>query len=160
MDSLPPPPQREQCRCICFCAMPAALPAPSSRSAEEWDFLQLNVLKASRSSKVCITCQHFRYEVDRHCVTLLTCPIHQGLIPQGEHLTKRCSGGVIKGVWCVSLCSATLNIYEEGVFLLILKDLISTLYRQTSAFDPFFHVFIIFVSLSFLVLVIFPVRYS
>ena len=37
-----------------------------------------------------MTCQHFRYEVGRHCVTLLTCPINQGLIPQGEHLNKRC----------------------------------------------------------------------
>jgi hypothetical protein len=34
-----------------------------------------------------LTCQHFRYEVGRHCVTVLTSPIHQGLIPQGEHLT-------------------------------------------------------------------------
>ena len=76
--------------------MPSALPAPSATSAEEWDFLQLNVLKPSRSSSVCMTCQHFRYEVGRHCVTLLTCPIHQGLIPQGEHLTKRCSGWVAR----------------------------------------------------------------
>ena len=84
--------------------MPAPLPVPPSRSAEEWDFLQLNVLKPSRSSKVCITCQRFRYEVDRHCVTLLTCPIHQGLIPQGEHLTKRCFQWVarqkVRQGWC------------------------------------------------------------
>jgi len=37
-----------------------------------------------------MTCQHFRYEVGRHCATLLTCPIHQGLIPQGEYLNKMC----------------------------------------------------------------------
>ena len=84
--------------------MHAALPVPPSRSAEEWDFLQANVLKPSLSSKVCITCQHFRYEVDRHCVTLLICPIHQGLIPQGEHLTKRCSQWVarqeVRQGWC------------------------------------------------------------
>ena len=76
--------------------MPAALPVPPSCAAEEWDLLQANVLQPSRSSKVCITCQHFHYEVDRHCVTLLTCPIHQGLIPQGEHLTKRCSQWVAR----------------------------------------------------------------
>ena len=84
--------------------MPAALPVPPSRSAEEWDFLQANVLKPSRSSKVCITCQHFCYEVDRHCGTLLTCPIRQGLIPQGEHLTKRCSQWMarqeVRQGWC------------------------------------------------------------
>jgi hypothetical protein len=67
--------------------MTAARPAAP---AEEWDHLDVGVLKPSRSGAVCITCQHFRYEVGRHCVTVLTCPIHQGLIPQGEHLTKRC----------------------------------------------------------------------
>ena len=55
------------------------------------DHLELDVLRPSRSGAVCITCQHFCYEVGKHCVTLLTCPVHQGLIPQGEHLTKRCS---------------------------------------------------------------------
>ncbi len=46
-----------------------------------------------------MTCQHFRYEVGRHCVTLLTCPIHQGLIPQGEHFNKICLQ--------VKICSAS-----------------------------------------------------
>ena len=67
------------------------MPAADSVAAEEWDYLDIDVLKPARSSRVCMTCQHFRYEVGRHCVTLLTCPIHQGLIPQGEHLTRRCS---------------------------------------------------------------------
>ena len=64
--------------------MPAVRPVPPATPAEEWEFLELDVLKPARSSKVCITCQHFRYEVDQHCVTLLTCPIHQGLIPQAS----------------------------------------------------------------------------
>jgi hypothetical protein len=64
--------------------------------AEEWDDLDWDVLQSSRTSALCITCQHFRYEVGRHCVTLLTCPIHQGLIPQGQHLTKRCSQWVAR----------------------------------------------------------------
>ena len=51
-----------------------------------------------------MTCQHFRYEVGRHCVTLLTCPIHQGLIPQGEHLTKRCSQWVARQEVAVGWC--------------------------------------------------------
>ena len=53
---------------------------------------------------VCITCQDFRYEVGKHCDTLLTCPIHQGLTPQGEHLTKRCAQWVprreVREGWC------------------------------------------------------------
>ena len=66
-------------------------PASAALShAGEWEDLDVDVLRPSRSSAVCITCQHFRYEVGKHCVTLLTCPIHQGLIPQGEHLTTRC----------------------------------------------------------------------
>ena len=73
--------------------MPAADPLPH---AEEWDDLDWDVLQPSRTSAVCIACQHFRYEVGRHCVTLLTCPIHQGLIPQGEQLTKRCAQWVAR----------------------------------------------------------------
>ena len=38
---------------------------------------------------MCITSQNFRYEFGRRCFTLLTCPIHQSLITQGEHLTNR-----------------------------------------------------------------------
>ena len=41
-------------------------------------------------------CQHFRYEVGNRCVTVLTFPIHQGLIPQGEHLAKRCAQWVAR----------------------------------------------------------------
>ena len=59
--------------------------------AEEWEYLGGGVLRPARTAAVCIACQHFRYEVGSQCVTVLTCPIHQGLIPQGEHLTKRCA---------------------------------------------------------------------
>ena len=58
---------------------------------EEWAYLDHVVLRPSRSGQVCITCRHFSYEVSRSCVTLLTCPIHQALIGQGEQLTRRCS---------------------------------------------------------------------
>jgi hypothetical protein len=58
--------------------------------------LDVDILRPSRSGVVCINCQQFRHEVGKHCVTQLTCPIHQGLIPQGEHLTKRCSRWVAR----------------------------------------------------------------
>ena len=35
-------------------------------------------------------CDHFRYACTVQCVTLLTCPVHQKLIPQGDHLIKGC----------------------------------------------------------------------
>ena len=40
-------------------------------SEEEWDFVE--GLKQTRSSCVCMTCQHFSYVCDQHCHTLLTC---------------------------------------------------------------------------------------
>jgi len=58
-------------------------------------------------SVVNLTGQHFRYEVGRHCVTVLTCPIHQGLIPQGEHLTKRCAQWVARREVAVGWCPET-----------------------------------------------------
>ena len=83
--------------------MPAARPA-DPETVEEWRYLDIDVLRPARSSRVCMTCQHFRYEVGRHCVTLLTCPIHQDLIPQGEYLTKRCAQWVARREevmgWC------------------------------------------------------------
>jgi len=81
--------------------MSSARPALPS---EEWDFLDVDVLRPARSCAVCITCQHFRYEVGRHCVTVLTCPIHQGLIPQGEHVTKRCAQWVARREVAVGWC--------------------------------------------------------
>ena len=81
------------------------MPAVDPVNAEEWDYLDIDVLKPARSSKVCMTCQHFHYEVGRHCVTLLTCPIHQRLIPQGDHLTRRCSRWVPRREVAVGWCS-------------------------------------------------------
>ena len=80
-------------------------PARPALPAEEWDYLDVDVLRSARSGAVCITCQHFRYEVGKHCVTVLTCPIHQGLIPQGEHLTRRCAQWVARREVAVGWCS-------------------------------------------------------
>jgi hypothetical protein len=49
--------------------------------AEAWEYLDLDVLRPSRSGAVCITCPHFRHEVGRYYLTLLTFLIQQGLIP-------------------------------------------------------------------------------
>ena len=84
--------------------MSTARPA-DPETVEEWRYLDIDVLRPARSSKVFMTCQHFRYEVGRHCVTLLTCPIHQGLIPQGEHLTMRCAQWVARREKVVGWCA-------------------------------------------------------
>ena len=89
---------------------------PSAAPAEKWEFLEWDALKPSRSSSVCITCQHFRYEVGRHCLTVLTCPNHQCLIPQGEHLTKRCAQWVLGVRWRLSdLFQRSLVLRESWI---------------------------------------------
>jgi hypothetical protein len=58
--------------------------------AEEWPFLDQEVLVQARSHKVCMTCHWFQHQAGVNCITLLTCQLHQGLIAHGEHLTSRC----------------------------------------------------------------------
>ena len=69
------------------------------RLSEEWDDLDVEVLRPARSGAVCITCQHFRDEVGNHCLTVLTCPIHQSGIRNGENLTKRWFQCVLGGTF-------------------------------------------------------------
>ena len=65
-------------------------PVKVTDEPEEWDYFEHGELQHSRGSAVCMTCEHFTYSCTKQCITLLTCPIHQRLIQQGEHLTKRC----------------------------------------------------------------------
>ena len=66
------------------------LPKKRYPEEEDWDYLEKDTLKLSRSACVCMTCQKFRYSCDRHSFTLLTCRAHRRLIPQGSHITCRC----------------------------------------------------------------------
>ena len=66
------------------------LPQKRYNSEEEWDYLEEDTLKHTRSASVCMTCVHFRYSCDKYCHTLLTCNAHHRLIPQGAHLTSKC----------------------------------------------------------------------
>ena len=56
---------------------------------QSWGYLENEILVRKRR-KICITCTHFRYSTTSSCVTMLTCPFHQKLIPQGDHLVKGC----------------------------------------------------------------------
>ena len=60
------------------------------RKMEEWSYFDYNGELKSKRTKICITCSHFRYTTDALCRTLLTCPLHEKLIPQGDHLIKGC----------------------------------------------------------------------
>ena len=79
-------------------------PVEALEHPEEWSYFTNLELVKSRGSSVCLTCEHFTYTCDKSCFTLLTCPLHQRLIPQGEHLTKRCLNWQKKRVlqtgWC------------------------------------------------------------
>ena len=59
-------------------------------SWEEWHYFENSGLLKKKRTKICITCDHFRYSMTDQCATILTCPFHQKLIPQGEHLIKGC----------------------------------------------------------------------
>jgi len=61
-------------------------------ACDAWPYLEADVLRPSRSRKICMTCHWFRYQAGVNCIALLTCQLHQGLISQGEHLTRRCQG--------------------------------------------------------------------
>ena len=73
---------------------------------EEWDFV--DGLKTTRSSCVCMTCQHFVYGVDRHCHTVVGCSLRRRQLQQGEHLKKRC------GLWAPTSQSAMGWAPEAG----------------------------------------------
>ena len=57
---------------------------------QEWEYFDYHGELKSKRTKICITCAHFRYSTTDQCVTILTCPFHQKLIPQGDHLVKGC----------------------------------------------------------------------
>jgi hypothetical protein len=48
--------------------------APVDVLAEEWDHLDLDVLRPSRSGTISITCLYFSYALGRHYVARLNCP--------------------------------------------------------------------------------------
>ncbi|MFN9694671.1 MAG: galactose oxidase [Synechococcaceae cyanobacterium] len=72
--------------------VPLSRVTPSRREPlEEWPWLERPLLRASRSSEVCLTCHFFRHHPAPQCIPLLACHLHQGLIAHGEHLNQRCT---------------------------------------------------------------------
>ena len=73
---------------------------------EEWGYLndwEPDQLRKKRT-KICMCCDHFSYTCTVQCVTLLTCALHQKLIPQEDHLIKGCKYWLkrreIREGWC------------------------------------------------------------
>ena len=55
----------------------------------KWEYLKESTLKRKRT-KICITCNHFRYSTTETFATILICPKYEKRIPQGDHLLKGC----------------------------------------------------------------------
>ncbi len=73
-------------------ARSVAVAVEAAGDCEAWPYLDRDVLRPSRSRKVCMTCHWFRHHAGPECIPVLTCQLHQGLIAQGEHLIRRCQG--------------------------------------------------------------------
>jgi len=55
---------------------------------QSWACFEYHSELKSKRTKIFIICTHFRYSTTDQCVFILTCPFHQKLIPQGDHLVK------------------------------------------------------------------------
>ena len=73
-------------------------------SEEGWDFVEKRELRKSRSSRVCMTCEHFSYVADGDQRTLLTCRQKQRLVPHGDHLTRKCREWMVRREFEVGWC--------------------------------------------------------
>ena len=73
-------------------------------SEEGWDFVEERELRKSRSSRVCMTCEHFSYVADGDQHTLLTCRQKQRLVPHGDHLTRKCREWMVRREFELGWC--------------------------------------------------------
>ena len=55
----------------------------------KWEYLKKSTPKR-KQTKICITCNHFRYSTTATFATILICPRHEKRILQGDHLLKGC----------------------------------------------------------------------
>ena len=85
-------------------ASPISGPAHRADQPEEWPDFGFRELQNSSSGEVCMTCQHFKYSATKQYITLLSCPLHQCLIPQGEHLNKKCPQWLLRRELEVGWC--------------------------------------------------------
>ena len=58
-----------------------------------WNYFKEGELKRKRT-RICITCNHFRFSTTDTYATILTCPIQRKLIPQGDHLFRGCNNWI------------------------------------------------------------------
>ena len=97
---------------------------------QEWGYLEEETLTRKRR-KICITCNHFRYSTTSSCVTILTCPFHQKLIPQGDHLIKGCrywreNSGIFAPEAAWNPQNKIHRFYHKDSYKLLMKSLLAS----------------------------------
>ena len=60
-----------------------------NENLEQCEYLKEETL-TRKCTKICITCNQFLYSTTENFATILICPIHEKLIPQGDHLLRGC----------------------------------------------------------------------
>ena len=55
----------------------------------KWKYLKESILERKRT-KICISCNHFRYSTTETFATVLICPKYQKLLSHCDHLLKVC----------------------------------------------------------------------
>ena len=55
----------------------------------KWEYLKESILKR-KLTKICITCNHFRYSTTETFPTVLISPRFEKRLPQGDYLLKDC----------------------------------------------------------------------
>ena len=63
---------------------------------DHWSAMERGVLRRSRNSHICLTCQHFAHHINEDQHTVLRCDHHHALIANGEHLTKKCKTWTVR----------------------------------------------------------------
>ena len=75
---------------------------------EKWEFFEEDIFKKTRTTRVCMTCQHFIYRQDVNYITFPSCYIQHRLMPHGDHLTSHCN------LWIQRL-EKEIGCYQEAV---------------------------------------------
>ena len=58
----------------------------------KWKYLKESILERKRT-KICISCNHFRYSTTETFATVFICPRYEKRMSQGDYLLKGCEYG-------------------------------------------------------------------
>ena len=93
----------------------------------KWEYLKESILKRKRT-KICITCNHFRFSITETFATVLICSKYDKRIPQGDYLIKGCENWKKKGRYFLlkDLNYSLIKLLQLEIFNYVNKALIYT----------------------------------